>query len=89
MAIGYRQVAKRIAGYLWLYVRKEKSMNKYIEISFNYSEKKDKEQVEKEKSSKRQSANAYIAYMMIGSYFKNAKPWVRQGQASFMRIIKN
>lgn len=49
-------------------------MNKYIEISFNYSEKKDKEQVEKEKSSKRQSANAYIAYMMIGSYFKNAKP---------------
>ena len=27
-------------------------MNKYIEISFNYSEKKDKEQVEKEKSSK-------------------------------------
>jgi len=48
-------------------------MNKYIEISFNYSEKMDKEQVEKEKTSKRQFANAYIAYMMIGSYFKKCK----------------
>ena len=49
-------------------------MKKYIEISFNYNEEADKNIAKRKKSEKRQSVNAYISYMMIGSYFKRCTP---------------